>query len=487
MSLHAGLCIGPCSTTFAQSTAPPSRPPANPALKPAPSAAATPVGTSVSDAALADRPISKITIRGLKRVTQQTIDNNLRVAAGQPFDALAIRQDVATLYRLGQFATVNADAELRPDGTVEVIYTLVEQPIIRAIGYAGNNVASDEELRKVTPLYAGGPRDDFLLEQSVVRIKELYKSKGNYLAEVRVDETRLQEEGLLLFQIMEGPRVRIEAIEFVGNASYDAEKLYSQIKTRTALPLFRKGELDEERLYDDMATLDRFYKDMGFVDVRVDRRVELSADSKEAKVTFLIDEGRRYTLRKSSVRSAAGDEGPLGLSVMSPEQIDALLVIRPGDNFTKLLLERSIIVVRRAYFLMGYIDVDIQQQWVRVGDSPEVDLLLTIREGPRTIAGLVLVQGNFLTKQGVINRLVRIQPGRPLDGRELEDAATRLKAPASSTTCASPLSGHGPATKIRWANSADSPRTKRQPSRQQVVIRIWPVGSIGRFATCSSR
>jgi outer membrane protein assembly factor BamA len=384
---------------------------------------------SVNDAALADRRISAVNVRGLSRVSRQLIDNNLRVAGGQAFEAAAVRADVATLYRLGQFATVSAEATLRQDGTVEVTYTVVEQPIIREIGFVGNNIVSDQELRKSVTLFAGGPRDDFLLEQSVLRIKDLYRSRGNYLVEVTVDESRLADTGLLLLRIIEGPRVRIQEVEFVGNASFDADKLYSQIKTRTALPLFRKGELDEDRLYDDVAALDKFYKDMGFVDVRVDRRVQLSPDSKEAKVTFLVEEGRRYTLRKTIVKSALSADTPGGnaLQVMSERQLQSLLVIRPGDFFTKLLLDKSVKEIKNSYLLMGYLDVDVQTAWVRVGEPAEVDLVLSIREGPRTVAGLVVVQGNFLTKDKVIRRLVRIPPGRPIDGREIEESAARLR------------------------------------------------------------
>jgi outer membrane protein insertion porin family len=379
-----------------------------------------------ADPNFADRPIAAVTVRGLERITRQAIDNNLRVTAGQPFESKAIREDVATLYRLGHFSTVSAEAVLRGDGTVEIIYTLVEQPIIQEIGFVGNNLLSDQELKKVISLYAGGPRDDFLLDQSIVRMKDLYRGKGNYLVEITVDESRLKDTGLLIFRVIEGPRVRIKEIEFVGNTAFDADKLYSQIRTRTSIPIFRKGELNEDNLIDDVATVDRFYKDMGFVDVRVDRRVQLSPDSKEAKITFLIDEGRRYTLRKSIMR-AINAEGVTTLHVYSPEQLDSLLVIRPGDWYAKLLLEKSVNAIKDAYGLMGYIDVQVETESVRVGEEPQVDVVFTIREGPRSIAGLVLIQGNFLTKDPVIRRAFRSQPGRPIDGRELRDAETRMK------------------------------------------------------------
>lgn len=390
------------------------------------SAAAFAQSASLDDETLADRPISKVVIRGNSRVTEREVLNNLRVTAGQPFEAKAVRGDVATLYRLGQFDTVDAVATIQPDGSVELAFVLVEQPILKDLQVVGNKLISDQELRKAVPLFAGGPRDDFLLEQAVSRIKDLYRKRGHYLAEVTVDETRLKETGILILRIVEGPRVKVKEIAFVGNASCTADELSSEIETRSAVPLFVKGELDEERLVDDVAAIDKFYKDRGFVDVRVDRRVEISPDSKEAKVVFIVSEGRRYRLR-SVVVEGLGAEGPKPLAVFSDRQIRDLLAIHPGDLLTRQKIDKSIASVRDAYLLLGHLEVDIIDRTVRVGEAAEVDLVLRIRENRRTIAGLVTVQGNFLTKDKVVRRLVRIQPGRVLDGREVEVAEERIR------------------------------------------------------------
>ena len=380
----------------------------------------------VDDETLADRPIARVVIRGLERVSEREVLNNIRVAAGQPFEPRAIRDDVSILYRLGQFCTVEATALVLPDGSVELTYTVAEQPIVRDLQIVGNKLVSDQELRKSIPLYAGGPRDDFLLEQAVGRIKELYRKRGNYLAEVTVDETRLRDTGILILRIVEGPRVKVKEIEFVGNASFDADLLAAEVSTRTSVPLFYKGELDEERLVDDVAKLDKFYRDRGFVDVRIDRRVEISADSKEAKVVFVVSEGRRYRLR-SVVVEGVGAEGPRPLAVFDERQVQDLLAIHKGDVYSRTKIDRSIAAVREAYLLLGHAEVFVSDRTVRVGEEPEVDLVLSIRENTRTVAGLVGIQGNFLTKDKVIRRLLRIQPGRVLDARQIEEGKRRIQ------------------------------------------------------------
>lgn len=380
----------------------------------------------IEDETYADRPISEVEIRGLARVEERLVRNNLRTASGQPFESSTIRDDVSTLYRLGQFETVTADAILEADGSVKVVFRITEQAVIQEVQTVGNTVVSDQELRSEIPLYGGGPRDDFLVEQSLIRIKDLYRTKGHYLAEVRVDESRLEDAGILIFVIVEGPRVRIREIEYVGNVGFDAAELGSNIQTKPSIPFFRKGELDPERLIDDVAIIDGFYKDRGWVDVRVDHRVLLSPDSKEAKVVFVIDEGRRYRLRSMEISSLGGPDSPL--EVFSNEQLLSLTAIRPGDPYLKPKVDRTVQAVRDAYRQMGFVDVQVNGRGVRVGEQPELDLLISVREGRSSITGLVTIQGNFLTKDKVIRRLVRVRPGRPIDGPEIDLARDRIQA-----------------------------------------------------------
>ncbi len=380
----------------------------------------------IDDETFSDRPISEVAIEGLGRVSERMVRNNLRTAAGQPFDAQGLRDDVATLYRLGQFETVNAEAELLNDGSVRIIYRVTEQALIRDVQTVGNTKVNDQELRAQIPLYAGSPRDDFLVEQSLIRIKDLYRKKGYYLAEVSVDETRLMDAGLLIYKIVEGPRVRIKEIEYIGNNNFAASQLGVNIRTKPAIPLFRKGELNTDLLIDDTATLDKFYRDRGYLDVRVDHRVLLSPNSKDAKVVFLIDEGRQYRLN-SVILSSSGPEQNSPLKVFSNEQILHLTPMRPGAVVTSKAIEATRIEIKNAYLRMGYLDARVATRTIRIGEQANVDLLLTISEGRTFQAGLVRIQGNFITQDKVIRRLVRIMPGRPLDGTTLIAAKERIQ------------------------------------------------------------
>ena len=383
-------------------------------------------GQSFEDESFRDRPVAEVNIVGLKIVTETEIRNNLRIAPGLPYDAQTVRDDLSRLYRLGRFKNADATALILPDGSLRVVFTVTEQSQIAQVQVVGNKLLSDQTLRGLIALQSGGPRDDFLVEQSVRNIKDKYRERGHYLVEVEIDETQLESSGVLIFRIIEGPRVKIHALEFEGNDSFEDRVLSPQVKTRTSLFLLRRGQLDEELLIDDVASLDKYYKERGFVDVRVDRRVDLSPDNREAKVTFIIAEGRQYRVRSVKVRGAAGGEAA-ELSVFTPGQLAAMLEIHAGDVYTQDRMRKSIKILEDAYGILGYLDTMAEETAIRVGEEAELDILITIREGRKSTVGTVRIQGNFLTRENVIAREVRLQPGRPFDGRELEKAKERLE------------------------------------------------------------
>ena len=84
-------------------------------------------------------------------------------------------------------------------------------------------------------------------------------------------------------------------------------------------------------------------------------------------------------------------------------------------------------------------------------------MLLSISEGDMVTTGLVKVQGNFITKDKVIRRLVRIEPGRPLDGREIGLAQLRLQADTVVRKRpghgAGPGAGRGKHSRTCWSRS----------------------------------
>ena len=372
---------------------------------------------------LDDRQISSVEFTGLKHVDEKFILNNIRTTVGDPFDASVLMEDDRRLTRLGQFKTIDANAYLQEDGTIRVVFVFVEQKIITSVAVVGNKLIGDRELLDVVPVLPGTARDTFLIDRGRRAIIEMYRERGNYLVEVELDKQELENAGVLIYKIMEGPRVRVKSVSFEGNNSFPSKQLASEIKTSVAVPFFRLGELDELILDDDVATLVGFYRDRGFLDTRIDRSIMLSPNNRDARVTFLVDEGPQYTLGEVSAVSFHGQP----LVVFTSEQIAALIPMKIGDAYRSSEVSKSIDKITDAYGTLGHVEMHAIANPIHAGPEPVINLLITVDEGVSAKVGLVHIKGNKLTKDEVIRGRIRLRPGRRFDGAEPERAKDRLR------------------------------------------------------------
>jgi len=407
-----------------------------------------------------DRIISAIEFEGLDRVTEQRVENLIQSTVGELYVAEIVEGDVYTLTHLGEFKFIQADVVLQEDGTVELIYTFREQQIITQISVVGNTMISDNILLAVTPIMQGLGRDQDAIDRGRRAIMDLYKEQGNYLVEVfpevieygkDVDEftgQRIDESVVLIYKIMEGPRVRVKGMSFFGNHSFTAKELAAEVDTNVSVPFFRRGELNEQVLDADVSSLKRFYINRGFRDVRVSYKNPLSPNDKEAAVVFLIEEGPQYTIGGiSSDFITIGDLQP----VFTEEQIRGLIPMKKGDVFRQFDINDAVLAINKAYGVLGrIITVDPKQQAIKNarrtmfggGKSLEldavsaipfhaepgatVDIVFIITEGVPTRVGVIEIKGNSVTQDKVIRGRISLKPGYPFDVTEANLSEDRL-------------------------------------------------------------
>lgn len=441
LAMFAGLAAS-SSVALAQPLRPdePSRAPNVQPAAPTPAPA-----TAAAMDVFADRPVRNVRLVGLVRTDPQLAQNQVRTRAGQPLNPETVRADVIRLNRLGRFRELNARIQPLDDGSVEVVYQFAETPIIQAVDIVGNRQIPNSEIQPYIDLLRDTPIDEFQLGAARSAIEKVYRDKGYFQATVTVDEKELQN-GVVLFRVAEGERVRVTDIRFEGNANFEPRQLSPSIKTTTA-GIFETGPVDNEQLDRDVASLVEFYRNRGYLDIRADRQVVFSPNGREAIVKFIVNEGPLYTLR-SIMAELPGDDklrSGKGPTVLSVEQIAGLMEIKAGDVFAVDKVRRSLDAVRNAYLQMGYVDVQIANFELRDTEKPQVDLLLLLNEGRPFKTGMIRIKGNDTTQDKIVVRELDIKPERPLDasaervtpGRppvtraEQRVADTRLFAPGS--------------------------------------------------------
>ncbi|TKB08297.1 MAG: outer membrane protein assembly factor BamA, partial [Mesorhizobium sp.] len=110
-----------------------------------------------------------------------------------------------------------------------------------------------------------------------------------------------------VFNINEGGRTQIAAINFVGNSAYSSRRLSDIISTKRSSFLsfvLRDDVYDEDKLRADQELLRRFYYNHGYADFQVVSAVgELDDTTNKYTVTITVQEGERYTFGDVSVES----------------------------------------------------------------------------------------------------------------------------------------------------------------------------------------
>ena len=389
---------------------------------------------------LRGQTVQDVRVLGNRQVSSAAILNVIRTRPGEPFDPETVREDYQRIYGLRKFSNVEAKVEPTDTGGVIVVFVVTEQRQIGSITFRGNLAVSTDQLRNVVDLREGEAIDRFRIALARQAIENLYRDRNFPFAHVEVPPEPLAERGEVVFQVVEGPNVRVRNINFVGARSFSEDRLKRQIQTRTWVFVLRPGTYSPEVVEDDVAAVQRYYLSKGFFDARVGRKLIWSPDLSELQINFLVEEGPRYTIDRVSFRGNSG---------LPEVALRRDLKLREGMPYDGEILQRDIRQIVRTYSPLGFIYQPQSQDpdYLRIDARPvfgrepgRVELVYDISEGKPFRLGRIIVKGNARTQDKVVLREMRVAPGQMYNSAELQDAAERLRAtPYFSTATITPI------------------------------------------------
>ncbi len=401
------------------------------AFRAAPVTRAGPASAVSAAPDLKGRIVEDVQIVGNYVVSSTVIRKLIRTEIGRPLDPATVEEDYQRIYNeLKKFSNVEARVEPTRTGVI-VTFQVTEQKQIRNITFKGNKRVDNDTLKAVVDILPGQAIDTFKIALARGAIESLYRDRNFPFAHVEVPTEQLTRNGDLIFNVVEGPNVRIRKVDFKGGRSFTKDKLKDQIKTSSWIFIFRPGKLDREQLDEDVAALRRFYENHGFFDVRVGRKVIVSPDLGEVQVNFVIDEGPRYTVDQITFE---------GNTSLSDQDLRKRLKLVEGRTFDEDLIQRDVRELVRAYSPFGFIyqqpgtqsqDPDyfrIEPKHVFRTERGKVHLVYEIHEGKPFRVGRIIVKGNSKSQDKLVLREMRFGPGQLFNSGELQDATERLRA-----------------------------------------------------------
>ena len=390
------------------------------------------------------RTVEAVRIIGNTQVSTSVILLLVRTREGEKFDPATVVGDYQRIYgQMKKFADVEARVQPTTTGVI-VIFVVTEQKQIQEIRYEGNVQIKTKELQDATEIKKEEAIDQFRINLGQQSIERLYREKNYPFVHVLWSPEELQSTGVLTFHITEGPQVRVRKIDFIGNNSFGAWKMKDQIKTGSYIFIFNPGKYDPEQVDEDVLSLAKFYKDKGFFDVRVGRKISRSPDMKSMQITFVIDEGVRYVVDQVSFEgNLTVSEGAFRKSIKDVE----------GIPYDKDVIDNDVRGMVKDYSASGGF---IYQEQAGIQPNPEylhinpepyfekeigrVRLVYVINEGKEFRQGRILIKGNAKTQDKVILREIHLRPGQKYNSTEVQEAQDRLRGlPEFSNVSISPV------------------------------------------------
>nr|MDQ3077918.1 outer membrane protein assembly factor BamA [Pseudomonadota bacterium] len=281
--LLVGTILGGWATpALAQDAAPVAQPVPVPVAAPAPAAAS---GT-----------IRSIAVRGAERLEPETVRSYANLSPGQTYTAETLDTALKDLYATELFA----DVEFLGADTGNIVIQIRENPVINRILLEGNKRIKND---KIQPEIRLAPRQIFTRSKvtaDVNRIIELYKRQGRFAATVEPKIIQLDQNRVdLVFEINEGEKSKIRAINILGNEQFSDGRLQKEMFTKEAggvLGFLKSNDsYDPDRLAADQQKLRAFYLTQGYADFRVvSALAELTPDRRDFVITYVVEEGPRY-------------------------------------------------------------------------------------------------------------------------------------------------------------------------------------------------
>jgi outer membrane protein insertion porin family len=389
-----------------------------------------PVGAIAAE--LAGQIVEEVRILGRNGPVSSTaaseIAHRIRTREGDKLDPANVETDYHHIYESHKFANVEARIEPTETGVI-VIFEVTEAKLISEIRFTGNERIDTTTLKAGINLKAGEAMDEYRLSTAQDTIQRLYWEKNRSHVHVLIDREEAAKSGVVVFQIIEGPRVRVRKIRVLGNRTYADGTVEKQAKTRSWFPFFVPGKFDPEQLEQDVAAIRKFYEERGFFDVQVGRKVTVGPDQSEVMISFLVEEGPRYVVDHIRFK---------GNSNLPDAKLREDMKMEEGEYYNQELIRRDIRSIVRAYSPLGRIYVappESDPDYLMIKDEHyfcrepgKVELVYNISEGKPFRIGRIIIKGNGKTQDKVVLRELRVTPGQLYDSEELRKAVDRLKA-----------------------------------------------------------
>jgi outer membrane protein insertion porin family len=359
-----------------------------------------PLGVPPDTTAAALSPILSVAARGFVSTDSMVIIRTFGLKAGDPYRPADVSAGVRRLYGTGLFTNVSVE-DVAQDGGVRLLVQVAERARVKGVEFRGAKKIEESNLKSKLTVADGQLLDEGTLRLDAQKIKDAYAEQG--YAEAKVT-SRTEPSGpgqvRVVFDIKEGPKLKVREIVFHGNVHVPSGALRKVMKSKTSGFLrggtFKPGQLEQDETAIRLALRSRGYKDAEVDSIRPLKIPE----GKGVALNVWVREGPRYRF---------GSIAWSGNTTVSNDVLLAVTTTQTGDPYSESAVQKTLENAYQLYQEHGYLFLGIDPQFTDTDSL--VDVVYEVHEGTRSRVADLQILGNTRTKENVIRREASVHPG----------------------------------------------------------------------------
>jgi outer membrane protein insertion porin family len=364
--------------------------------------------------------VSQIAVSGNIRVDEATVRSYLTIRPGQTATPEAIQALTNALRASGLFESVSITVS---GSTLNV--QVAERSAVSSVAFSGNTRFTDAQLTAMVDVATRGIYTQEGIDADIRTIQAAYSQAGFSNVSVTArNEATADGRSRVVFQVNEGDRAGIAAVNFTGNNSIGSGQLKSVIRTKESHILsflFRDDLYDEDRLAVDRELIRIYYANRGYPDARVLSSVaEFDAQRNAYFINFTIEEGERYDFGNVAIETS--------IPSLNTDALRGSIQTRDGARYSQADLQRSTQDLALRATQQGYSFAEVRPRIDRDIANRRFNITYLVDEGARVYVERINITGNSRTRDFVIRREFDFAEGDPFNrslitrGREAIEA-----------------------------------------------------------------
>ncbi len=291
---------------------------------------------------------------GNNQLSDQQIASQIDVLVGTPVDPFQIdraARRIEDLYREKGYYSARVtwdEEELKENGSVVFVIREGEKLKVTGIRFVGNESYSKGELQRQIQtrvarfILSKGRLEDDVLEADVAAIYQFYRDRGHL--DVRVDR-RVQpapnnREAIVEFLIAEGPvytlrSVRAEVRRPDGASIEEFPPVFTEEQIAARMEIKPGDVYSINRLGKSVDQAIAAYQELGYYDVRVQRRELRDPELPVVDLLLAISEGEKFKIGEIIVIGNELTQDKIPRRILSQEQV------RPDRPLDRINLDRA--------------------------------------------------------------------------------------------------------------------------------------------------